>query len=166
MAKKVKMGRPSIYDTRIKPYMRYIAQMREDGKTHQEIADFLGIALRTYHKYKAEVEEFMHTSKKSDDILVDKLEAGLYDMALGRVTVENRSYTTYDKETNSHIDIETYTGREVKQLPPVASAMFFALNNLRPDKWKHRNEVTSNSNTEVVESINKLAMALTDNETE
>ena len=137
MSKKAnKGGRPSVYETRIKPYMRYIAQMRIDGYTHDDIAKFLRVGNATYYKHKAEIEGFSDTLKDSEEDLVEQIEASMYQLALGKVKTTDVT-VEYDADGNVSGKREV-----VKEHKPDRVSQFFALTNLKGDKWKHKQDFT------------------------
>lgn len=139
-------GRPSAYETRIKPFLNSIAILRREGKTHDEIAKMLNIAQSTYFKHKAEIETFTESLNKSDDGLVEKMEATLYDLANGRVKVTKIEYKYVDGE-------EIPVKKTVDQLPPNPASLFFGLSNLRPNKWKHRQELENRVSEEDIVKV-------------
>jgi hypothetical protein len=146
LSKVNKGGRPSAYETRIKPNLKLIHTLRENGHSHEEIIEMLNIAKSTYYKHKREIEEFSHSLKNGDVELLEKLEHSLYDRALGKVKKVVIS-TTVDHRGN-----ETKTER-IEDVPPSDVALFFALTNLKGDKWKHKQENTNSFNPEDLKEV-------------
>ena len=146
LSKVNKVGRPSVYDARIKPNLKLIHTLRENGHSHEEVIEMLNISKTAYYKHKREIEEFTHSLKNNDAILLEKLEHSLYDRALGKVKKVVIS-TTVDHRGN-----ETKTER-VEDVPPSDVALFFALTNLKGDKWKHKQENTNSFNPEDLKEV-------------
>lgn len=129
-------GRPNVYEEKVKPHKRAIIAMRESGIDYTEIAKLLNVARSTLFKHRNEFEDLSDSTKKGDSQLIDKLEATLYDLALGRVKTTKTKIIYNPDNTIRHKEITE------EQLSPDRVAVFFALTNLAPDKWKHKNEIT------------------------
>ena len=67
------VGRPSAYDTRIKPFLHQIHKLREAGFNHDEIWPMLNIASSTYYKHMKEIEQFTELIKKWRCWIIRKL---------------------------------------------------------------------------------------------
>lgn len=135
-------GRPSVYEKRIKPHLEKINTLRENGFNHEDIAQMLGIARSTYFKHKAEIEEFSDSLKNSDGKLISQLEDSLYKRALGKAVKKTRTVETYGNGKKKIIEREEDV---------IASdvAIFFALTNLAPDKWKHKQDIQLSTEDEL-----------------
>lgn len=129
-------GRPNKYITNIEPYLNEISILRSTGVEYDKIARMLNIAPSTLYKHKVEIEAFSESTKKGTDVLVDKLEATLYDLALGRI-IKTKTKKAYDADGNFRIVEEVE-----ETLAPDNVSLFFALTNLAPDRWKHRQQET------------------------
>lgn len=134
MSKVNKGGRPSVYETKIQPFLHQIHILRSSGLDHEQIWPMLNIARSTYYKHKKEIEGFSDLLKKGDEDLVEKLEKSLYQRAIGgmKKVVTTTTETQRGKST---------TIRE-EETEPSDVALFFALTNLAPDKWKHKQDLT------------------------
>lgn len=141
-------GRPSAYDNKIQPYLREIGILRSKGIVYGQIAKMLNIAESTLYKHKADIEEFTEALKKGNAELVEKLEATLYDLAIGNVKV-TKTKTYYDKEGN-------VKSKEVQEetLSPNLGALIFNLTNLAPEKWSNKQEVNLDINDDIAPSFN------------
>lgn len=145
---KNKGGRPSVYSTKIKPNLKLIALLRNHGIYHDDIAKMLNIAPSTYYKHKKEIEEFSESSKKSDESLVEKIEASMYDLALGKAKSTKIEYRY------NEIGEEIAVKKTVEHLPADKVAQFFVLTNLAPNRWKHKQENTiTDENDDIVDSF-------------
>jgi hypothetical protein len=140
-------GRPSKYDTHIKPYLREIRQLRAIGTEYSKIAQMLHIGETTLYKHKGEIEEFAESIKKGDNQLVDEMEATLYDLAKGKV-VRKKSKINYNADGKILNREET-----TEELAPNLGALIFSLTNLAPDKWKNKQSVTTMPYDEIEEDM-------------
>lgn len=140
-------GRPSKYDTHIKPYLREIRQLRAIGTEYSKIAKMLHIGESTLYKHKADIEEFVESIKKGDEQLIDEMEATLYDLARGNV-VRKKVKINYNTQGEILNKEET-----TEQLAPNLGALIFSLTNLAPDKWKNKQEVNLESNDNIAPSF-------------
>lgn len=140
-------GRPSVYDQRIQPFLREITALRVAGVNYDVIAKMLKIGESTLYKHKAYIEEFLEATKKADGGLVEKLEASLYDMALGRVKV-TKTKTYYNGDGSVRAKEEA-----VETLAPNPIALIFSLTNLAPDKWRKNQDTTPIPNDEADEDM-------------
>ena len=129
-----KGGRPSVYETKIKPYLHQIHALREQGFNHDDIFPMLNIASSTYYKHKKEIEEFSELLKKGDESLIEQLEKSLYQRAIGGMKKVVTTTTETQRGTSTTIREE--------ETEPSDVALFFALTNLAPDKWKHKQDLT------------------------
>ncbi len=129
-------GRPNVYETKVKPHKQAIVAMRAGGISYEEIAKLLNIAQSTLYKHKAEIEDLSEAIKNGNTILIDELEATMYDLAKGRVKVTKHKYKYDDKDTAYLIETT------VEQLPPNLGALIFSLTNLAPDRWKNKQEIS------------------------
>lgn len=130
-------GRPNKYDTNIQPYLKEIQILRSNGVEYETIANMLNIGIRTLYKHKAQIEEFVHAIKKSDEGLILDLEKSLYSLAKGTY-IQVREKIVYDGNT------DVIKSREVTKEygKPELGANIFALINLSSDKWKNKREET------------------------
>lgn len=158
---KNKGGRPNVYDTKIKPYLKQIHTLRRQGYTHDDIYPMLNIAKSSYFKHKREIEEFSHSINNADAELIAQLENSLYDLALGRAkkTIEVERDIWDDKQDKFiRKNVET----RVETLPPNNTSLIFALSNLKNDKWKQRQDITyelSDDDEDTFEEAVKKGMA-------
>ena len=86
-------GRPSKYETNVKPYFDQIKKWLEQGATERQIAEQLGVAYSTYNDYKTKYSEFAELIKTKDmKPLVEELRSALVKKALGFEYKESKSY--------------------------------------------------------------------------
>jgi len=124
------IGRPSSY----KPeYAEQAAKLCALGATDVEIADFFGIHVTTFYRWRNEFPDFCQSIKNAKDECDIRVERRLYERALG--------YThPAVKIMNTENGIEKIEYRE--HYPPEVAACIFWLKNRQPGKWRDRVEHT------------------------
>ena len=98
-------GRPSKYDTEVKPRFNDIRAWLEQGATEEEVAFNLGISQQSFIEYKKNNSEFAELVKDSKRKVIQQIKAALFKKACGfhyteTVTVMNEKgtqVTTYNK---------------------------------------------------------------------
>jgi len=93
MAKKRRRtGRPSKYETHVKPRLLEVAAWARDGLIDEQIAKNLGVAVSTFATYKNKFPELSEALKKGKDVVDIEVENALLKRALGysyeEVTIE------------------------------------------------------------------------------
>lgn len=128
-------GRPSKYETNIKPYFDQIKKWLEQGATERQIAKQLGVAYSTYNAYKVKYSEFAELIKTKDmKPLVEELRSALVKRALGFEYKESKSYWRIPKGSVKKEDAECIYKEEYKKYqPPDTTAIFGALNIYDPE---------------------------------
>lgn len=125
------MGRPSKYETHIKPHFEQIKKWAEQGATERQISEQLGVAYSSFNLYKTKYPEFSEILKQKDmRPLVEELRGALVKKALGFQYKEKKEYLKEDPETgkkSKYIEITT------KESLPDTTAIFGALNLYDPD---------------------------------
>ena len=132
-------GRPSKYETHIKPHFEQIKKWAEQGATERQIAKQLKVAYSTFCDYKNKYTEFSDLLKEKDMTnLVEELRSALVKKALGFEYKEKKEYMKTDPDTGKptkYLEITT------KQALPDTTAIFGALNiyddNYIKDKANH-----------------------------
>lgn len=124
-------GRPSEY----KPeYVTKVLVMAERGATDFEIADSLGVSVRTLYRWKAENEDFRQSLKLAKDIADERVERSLYQRAIG---YEQDAVKIFMPAGADKPVIAEY----VEKIPPDTTAMIFWLKNRKKADWRDRTEV-------------------------
>ena len=89
---KQKGGRPSKYETHVKPRLLEVAAWARDGLIDEQIAQNLGVAASTFATYKNKYPELSETLKRNKAIVDIEVENALFKRALGytyeEVTIE------------------------------------------------------------------------------
>lgn len=135
MARK-KVGRKSLYESHIKPYLDKIDTWLNEGASEKQVANNLGIGYSTWNKYKLEFQELADVCNKPRAALVDGLRSALVKKAMGFTYEEKKTYIKRDSEGNEY----KYTEITTKQSLPDTTAIFGALNIYDPDYVKDRKQ--------------------------
>lgn len=140
-------GRPSKYESQVKPRLLEIEGWCRDGATDEIIAKNLHISLSTLGEYKKKFPEFSEAIKNTKDVADIKVENALFQRAIG-----------YNAKVVKHVkvkrvDFDPETGRktgEHEELVPVedevhipadTTAQIYWLNNRKKEVWKQKQEV-------------------------
>ena len=119
-----------------------------DGLTDEQIANNMGINVRTLYRWKNEQSLICQTLKKGKEVADYQVENALYKRALG--------YTITINEQK--VDKDGYVHDLVKDVhvPGDVGAMIFWLKNRKSDKWKDKPQEQSNDGNKKVVIINDL----------
>jgi len=131
------MGRPTKYDTHIKPYFKEIKEAFDRGVDEKEIAKSLGISKAAWINYKNKYLDFADLLKRDDDKtkeILQRLDSALLKSAEGFEYQEKKQYITEDENGKKKKHTEIYT----KYAPPNPTAIFGALNRFDPDYKKDK----------------------------
>lgn len=131
------MGRPSRYETEIKPHIAEIKKAVEAGATVEEVAKAFGIATSTLHKYKAEKKELKDAFARGREKIVFEIKGALLKKALGFEYEEEKKVGKKDKNGEQIILVEKYTRYSV----PSETAAAMLLRNYDKD-WLDK-DITS-----------------------
>ena len=111
-----KTGRPSKYESNVKPRFAEIKEWLKNGATDKEIAANLGVNAKVFCRYKAENSDLNELIKNGRQTAVQEIKAALFKRATGFMYQEKKTVVS---EKNG-LTIETYD----KYAPPdPASAM-------------------------------------------
>lgn len=102
------VGRPSRYETDVKPHIEEIRKAVESGATVEEIAKGLNIAVSTLHRYKTENKELKDAFARGRDKVVIEIKAALLKKALGFEYEEEKKIGRKDKNGENIILVEKY----------------------------------------------------------
>ena len=73
-------GRPTTYRPE---YAEQARKLCRNGATDREIADILGVCVRTFYRWRAEYDEFAEALKVGKEFADDRVERALYERACG-----------------------------------------------------------------------------------
>ncbi|ASS66223.1 hypothetical protein [Paenibacillus sp. RUD330] len=131
-------GRPSKYETHVKPKLLLIEAWTRDGLTLEDVAGNLGIAVSTLCEYKNIHPELSEAIKNGREVIDAMVENALLKAALG--------YNYRDEEINKA------TGEIVelrKTAHPNTTALIFWLKNRKPKEWRDKQEIEHSGDTGV-----------------
>ncbi len=128
------MARPSLYETKIKPYLEEIRELIGQGIPKAQIAAKFGISESTLYKYQREIEDFKQTATAGKQVAVKELEATAFKSATGHVvTVQKvmkvlvKDYDENGKLKKVREVLEPY--EEEQYYPPNSAMLIFLLKN-------------------------------------
>lgn len=129
------------FDTHILPYLDKIGEWVSKGATAKEVAEKLGVAQSTFHKYKAAGDDgderysaLSECFAQACEVPDDNVEAALYKRACGFEYDE----TVWEEKLardGTIVEVKKVTRRTV---PPDPTSAMFWLTNRRRDTWKYR----------------------------
>ncbi len=122
-------GRPLKYDPE---YCGQVEKLCRLHATDEDIADFLGVSIRTLYNWKLSYPEFLHALKRTREEVDAQVEQSLYRRAMG---YSHRAVKFF--QAGGAIIEKKYT----EHYPPDATSMIFWLKNRQPEKWRDRREV-------------------------
>lgn len=132
------MGRPSKYDTEIKPYIEDIKKAVQAGATVEEIAVAFGINKSTLYKYKAEKKELKDAFTRGRGMIIFEIKGALLKKALGYDYEEKKQYITEDASGNKKKHTEIMTRHQ----PPSETAGAMLLRNYDPE-WLDKDNIST-----------------------
>ena len=122
-----KTGRPPCYEAKVRPYLAQIAQQKINGAQDAQIAQMLGISLRSLYSYKKqypELREALTQSAAGADLMVEN---ALFRLATGYTRRQKKQTVKYDNV----IEYE-----EEVFYPPNITAIAFYLTNRMGLKYR------------------------------
>lgn len=150
------MGRPSRYESEIKPHIEEIKEAVQAGATVEEIAEAFGMAVSTIHKYKKEKKELKDAFARGRKQVVFKIKAALLKKALGFDYEEEKRVGRKDKEGENIILIEKYK----RYSAPSETAAAMLLRNL-DENWRDNDK--SSADLRKQEAVLRKAIAEANN---
>lgn len=134
------MGRSKLYEEWLTDESLILLEgWAREGLTDKQIAEEkIGIAQRTFERWKSDYPAIKSALKKGKTPVDFKVENALLKRALGYVYEEEIS----EKDSNG----KTHMRRVKKQMPPDVTALIFWLKNRRPDKWRDHPEIKIEDN--------------------
>lgn len=132
------MGRPSKYDSEIKPHIEDIKKAVESGATVEEIAAAFNINKSTLYKYKSEKKELKDAFTRGRAKIIFDIKAALLKKALGFNYEEKKQYITEDEQGNKkkHTEITT------RYCPPSETAGAMLLRNY-DQTWLDKDNIST-----------------------
>ena len=119
-----RVGRPTAYQASFVEQAKKLCAL---GATDAEMADFFGVAVSTFYKWKSEFAEFSEAIKSAKEIADERVERSLYHRAVGY---------TFDSEKVFQFQGEVVRAPTKEHVPPDTTAAIFWLKNRRPKDWR------------------------------
>jgi len=105
------------------------------GATNEEIAEAIGVSVRTIIRWAKEHESFGKALAEGKGVSDAKVVRSLYQRATGYEYTEKKKIVEYDKEGN----IKPVKVEETKKfVPPDVTAQIFWLKNRQRERWQDR----------------------------
>lgn len=123
------MARPTKYKSE---YAELAGKVSQLGATDIEIADIIGVDVRTLYRWKASNDEFCQALKKGKEAADDRVERSLYHKAVGYTFEAVKIFQHQGKTINAPY-------RE--HVPPDTTAAIFWLKNRKPGEWRDKQDV-------------------------
>lgn len=122
-------GRPTKFK---REFVEQAEKLCRLGATDQEVADFIGVDVRTLYRWKGEHEAFCQALRAGKEVADERVERSLFARANG-----------YEHD---EVDIRVVGGEVVqtpirKFYPPDTTAAIFWLKNRRPGEWREAKAV-------------------------
>jgi hypothetical protein len=145
-------GRPSEYRPE---YVGVTKKLCELGATDEDVADALGVSVRTIYRWRCEHDEFCQALKVGKVNPDDRAELSLYRRVSGY------SYPAVKIFMPAGADAPVYAEYR-EHVPPDVTACIFWLKNRRPEQWRDRKELTGPDGgpIEVTDARQRLAAKL------
>lgn len=147
-------GRPSKYDAAVHvPWARSLARL---GRTDAEIAEALGVGVRTLYSWKGAHPEFRQALKDAKALADAEVVESLFAKACGKAkrTVKKKRQTL-DAEGNK---VELIEVTEETQ-PPDTTAIIYWLKNRQPELWRDK-PVQDDTDTAVLKAAKELVSSV------
>lgn len=122
-------GRPSKYESDVKPKIKFIPALITAGFSNKDIALFLGINEDTLYEYKKKYPEFSECLEKRD--LIAQVEETYFNRLTGKYKAV-REIEERDKKTGDMVLVR----RERYEIPLNEGAYKHYLATLSPTKWQ------------------------------
>ena len=148
------MGRPSKYETEIKPHIEEIKNAVAAGATVEEIAEAFKIAVSTLHKYKSEKKELKDAFARGREKVVIEIKAALLKKALGFEYEEEKRVGRKDKDGENIILVEKYK----RYCTPSETAAAMLLRNY-DENWRDNDKASADLRKQEAELRKAIATA-------
>lgn len=119
-------GRPSKFNDTIRDK---IIQLAESGKTNEQIAEIIGVHVRTLENWQGKHPQLLWAIRESKQMADELVEASLFSRAVGYTHSEEKAFCS---------EGVVITHDTQKHYPPDVQAAMFWLKNRQPDKWREK----------------------------
>ena len=132
------MGRPSIYDSEIKPYIKEIKEAVSKGATIEDISDAFEISISTLYKYKSQKKELKEAFTRGRKRICIEIKGAVLKSALGHHEEEQKTVARKDKNGENIVSVEKYD----RYYPPNPAAAAMLLRNWDKD-WRDNDQTST-----------------------
>lgn len=122
-------GRPPTYDP---AFCEQASKLCRLYATDEDIADFIGVSVRTLYKWKLRHPELGHALKRTREEVDAQVEQSLFRRATG---YSHKAVKMF--QAGGQVIEKKYT----EHYPPDPTSMIFWLKNRQPEKWRDRREI-------------------------
>ena len=148
------MGRPSKYETEVKPHLEEIENAVRSGATDKEIADAFGISVSSIYEYKKKHKEFSKAFARGRERIVFEIKAALLKKALGFEYEEEKRVGRKDKDGENIILVEKYR----RYSAPSETAAAMLLRNY-DENWRDNDKASAEIKKQETELRKAIAAA-------
>lgn len=140
-------GRPSKYESHVKPKLLLIEAWARDGLILEDIATNLDVGLSTLCAYQAEYPELREALKGSREEADIRVENAMYKRAVGYEYDEITQEPLYNAVTGEPVIDENGNPKIAvtkivrKMVNPDTTAQIFWLKNRRPAAWRDKQDI-------------------------
>lgn len=135
-------GAPFPKDNRVRKYKPEFAEQAKDlyrfGATDSEVAEFFKVKRLSILRWRWKYPEFDAAVKMGKDHADDRVEASLYQRAVGYELRVEKLFAYQGTVTRAEV---------VEHVPADPKAAFFWIKNRRPEVWRDRHEFTGKDGT-------------------
>jgi hypothetical protein len=138
-------GRPTLYRPEYIEIARRLCE--EENATDADLAKAFGVTVRTIERWRVAHPDFCRAVQDAKDNADDRVEAALYDKAVGfERTVQRAS-------NGKVLEFKEY-------FAPDTAAAFIWLKNRRSQKWKDRNQLDVNHTVTLSQAFEKFLVGI------
>lgn len=119
-----------------------------DGLTDEQIANNIGISVRTLYNWKTKHLPIFQALKRGKEVIDIEVENALLKTALGSYIEEEKTYIT-----EAGGEVTKRTEKTKRYLRPDTTALIFWLKNRKPDVWRDRPKDAGETTEERIANI-------------
>lgn len=147
-------GAPTKYDPEKTP--EQARKLYLLGLTDEELADVLGVVVKTLHNWRAAHPEFLHATIEGKQIADAEVAERLYQRAMGYSHPEEKVFNNGG---------EILRAETTKHYPPDTQAASLWLRNRQPEKWRDKTDQYVNADLKHSGSVEWVVDANTPTDT-
>lgn len=132
-------GRPEGSDDYQDEFAEQARKLCELGATDAELADFLGVSVRTIHRWKHTHEDFCHSIKAGKEFADERVERSLYQKATGYDFTEEQAIKIKTAQFEEEVEVVEVS----RHAPADTTAAIFWLKNRRSGTWRDKQDAAA-----------------------